>query len=279
MTRLAVLVFGMAAYLPSSHLQKSDSKTFISELFVNGNSADSGLYEGEVKGRPRFEETQVPHGIGTMYYFINDRLNRHNYTGDWVNGLRDGSGTTSFKDGAIYTGHYKKSLEDGSGSVSYPNGNQLDAEFVDGKIEGHGVFRYVNGDQREGFFSDNVLEGQVIFTRKDGVTVIETWVKGNRLASEDQIVSNAQLTDLPSKKTTPNSDETNSNNSRPKLAQNKGFNVAVLMKAFRSGDRFALFRDREPKKKEVQTFSVVSAKSRNEESEFLRKLFDNVNKR
>ena len=86
---------------------------------------------------------QVPHGRGTIYYFTSDKFNRVNYTGDWVDGEREGNGSTSFKDGAVYEGEYKEGLENGVGIIRYPNGNRLDAEFVAGKIQGHGVFRYI----------------------------------------------------------------------------------------------------------------------------------------
>ena len=66
---------------------------------------------------------------------------RVNYTGEWVNGDREGNGTTHFRDGAVYQGEYKSGLEHGQGYIIYPNGNSLDAEFVGGKIMGHGVFR------------------------------------------------------------------------------------------------------------------------------------------
>ena len=81
-----------------------------------------------------------------------------NYTGSWVEGEREGNGTTRFKDGAVYQGRYKKDgvevkaaqkmpslssygLENGPDLIRYQNGNTLDAEFVEGKIQGHGVFR------------------------------------------------------------------------------------------------------------------------------------------
>lgn len=159
---------------------RARQESFKAELFLNSDDLNAGLYEGEVRGRKRFGDTQVPHGVGTIYYFTTDKYNRVNYTGEWVGGEREGNGTTSFRDGAVYTGQYRSGLEHGQGFITYPNGNSLDAEFIAGKIMGHGVFRYASGDQREGFFRDNILEGQVIFTRSDGTTVIEKWSKGEK---------------------------------------------------------------------------------------------------
>jgi len=240
---------------------------FTTEKFLSGSDLNSGLYNGEVKGRRRFEETQVPHGFGSIFYFTNDRLNRHNYTGYWVDGNREGNGTTNFKDGSVYVGEYRNSLEDGNGSIMYSNGNKLEAEFRDGQIQGHGVYRYANGDQREGFFSDNVLDGQAIFTRNDGTTIIEKWTNGTRLKEEDQIIQDGvNLADLASEP--PN--QTFSGTSR---------NLAALMKAFRSGDRFSLFKEREPKQDTQEDFSAAGQKSRLNQSAFLKKIFDSVNYR
>jgi len=278
MLRFVEVIVCLTAYLPSGQLQIQEEKLFSTELFLGRDTVDSGLYDGQVKGRPRFEETQVPHGLGTIYYFTNDRLNRHNYTGAWVNGQREGQGTTTFKDGAVFTGQYKQSLENGPGIIIYPNGNRLEAEFTQGKIEGHGVFRYINGDQREGFFSGNVLEGQVIFTRNDGVTVIEKWENGTRLASEDQIIPNDVDLTQPSPKTSPDQpQQIGTNASAPTDNTHVAINLAALMKAFRSGDRFALIKEREPKKTDAEDFSLFSKKSRMSNSAFLRKIFDSVN--
>jgi len=163
---------------------RSQVEVFTAELFLDNNDLNAGLYEGEVKGRRRFGDSQVPHGIGTIYYFTNDKFNRVNYTGEWVDGQREGNGSTFFQDGAHYIGGYMEGLETGTGMLLYTNGNSLEAEFVKGKIQGHGVFRYANGDQREGFFTDSSLEGQVIFTRGDGVTFIEEWEGGEQVGGD-----------------------------------------------------------------------------------------------
>ena len=46
--------------------------------------------------------------MGTIFYFTTDKFNRVNYTGAWVEGEREGNGTTSFKDGATYQGGYQQ---------------------------------------------------------------------------------------------------------------------------------------------------------------------------
>ena len=80
-----------------------------------------------LSGLPHFHDIspQVPHGVGTIYYFTTDKFNRVNYTGDWADGEREGNGTTSFKDGAVYQGGYKKvggQVEGGQKTIYFPRG-------------------------------------------------------------------------------------------------------------------------------------------------------------
>ena len=50
-----------------------NNESFLLQLFLNRDDLNSGLYEGEVKGRRRFGSSQVPHGVGTINYFTNDK--------------------------------------------------------------------------------------------------------------------------------------------------------------------------------------------------------------
>ena len=76
----------------------------ILQIFYDKDELNSGLYEGTVRGRRLFTSSAIPHGQGTIYYFNNDKYHRVNYTGDWVQGTREGNGTTNFKDGSVYKG-------------------------------------------------------------------------------------------------------------------------------------------------------------------------------
>ena len=78
----------------------------ILQIFYDKDDLNSGLYEGTVRGRRLFTSSAIPHGQGTIYYFNNDKYHRVNYTGDWVDGTREGNGTTNFKDGSVYRGTF-----------------------------------------------------------------------------------------------------------------------------------------------------------------------------
>lgn len=94
---ISYLVYYVDFHL-SSFQNQNQRETFKTELFLNRNDLNSGLYEGEVTGRRRFGETQVsvttmildldttseivtlftqvPHGYGAIFYFSNDKYNR-----------------------------------------------------------------------------------------------------------------------------------------------------------------------------------------------------------
>lgn len=269
MIRLTLICLLFWTVPPS--LTQDSVEIFKAEIFLDRTELDSGLYEGKVKGRRLFGETQIPHGKGTIYYFTNDRFNRQNYSGDWENGTREGNGTTHFKDGAVYIGQYKDSLESGVGSIQYPNGNYLEAEFRDGKIEGHGVFKYENGDQREGFFSENTLDGQVIYTRNDGVTVIEKWTNGTRVEDRDVIVQDGvnfadtvRQHNANGHKLSGKTEENGGKHTEtPASSADSGIDLEQIKKAIRSGDRVALFSsERRPKSEETVDFEAVGKRAR-----------------
>ena len=89
-----------------SSVLSTDDPLDILQIFLDRDDLNSGLYEGTVRGRRLFSSSAIPHGQGTIYFFTNDKFHRVNYTGDWVEGTRDGNGTTHFKDGSVYRGDY-----------------------------------------------------------------------------------------------------------------------------------------------------------------------------
>ena len=44
---------------------------------------------------------------GCSLLYFTPSQSRVNYTGEWVNGEREGNGTTNFRDGAVYRGEYR----------------------------------------------------------------------------------------------------------------------------------------------------------------------------
>jgi len=114
---------------------------------------DSGIYQGDLK-------RGVPHGEGTMIYFVNDPEQRVNYTGQFINGTRHGTGQTVWSSGKVYVGKYRYDKENGigllrSGSETY------EGEFVNGLRHGKGVI--VRGEEKmKGVWEKGQLVGFLI---------------------------------------------------------------------------------------------------------------------
>lgn len=55
------------------------------------------------------------HGTGVeTYYSMKGR-----YTGEWVNGTKEGKGTEIYKNGDVYEGQFKSNLKEGEGEYKW----------------------------------------------------------------------------------------------------------------------------------------------------------------
>jgi len=278
--QLVILFFVSLASV--AHSQRL-AETFQAEIFYDKDDLNSGLYEGTVRGRRLFTSSAIPHGQGTIYYFNNDKYHRVNYTGDWVDGTREGNGTTNFKDGSVYRGEYFDGVEEGVGTITYPDGNVLEGEFSDGNIHGNAVFKYPNGDQREGFFFDSVLDGQVIYTKNDGMIIIELWKNGEPLPEKDTIVRQSDnrnldktlpvlpmvptpLSDVTTKETTTSAATISTTESQAK------FDLSAIRNTIRSSDRTQVFKSESALQREPKT------QNQNMDAQRLRKITDQTNR-
>lgn len=278
--QLVILFFVSLASV--AHSQRL-AETFQAEIFYDKDDLNSGLYEGTVRGRRLFTSSAIPHGQGTIYYFNNDKYHRVNYTGDWVDGTREGNGTTNFKDGSVYRGEYFDGVEEGVGTITYPDGNVLEGEFSDGNIHGNAVFKYPNGDQREGFFFDSVLDGQVIYTKNDGMIIIELWKNGEPLPEKDTVVRQSDnrnldktlpvlpmvptpLSDVTTEETTTSAATISTTESQAK------FDLSAIRNTIRSSDRTQVFHSESALQREPKT------QNQNMDAQRLRKITDQRNR-
>ncbi|XP_078044553.1 uncharacterized protein LOC144474007 [Augochlora pura] len=102
------------------------------------------------------------------------------YTGQWVNGKRNGFGYNWYEDGSYYEGDFclnkrhgygriwycsgdyyegcwKNDLYDGAGLYVQYNGNRYKGEFVAGKKEGRGVYYHIiTGQKQSGIWINNM---------------------------------------------------------------------------------------------------------------------------
>merc|ERR1712037_69054 len=114
---------------------------------------DSGIYQGDLK-------RGVPHGEGTMIYFVNDSEQRVNYTGQLINGTRHGTGRTVWSSGKVYVGEYQYDKENGIGLLR-SRSETSEGEFVNGLRHGKGLI--VRGEKKmKGVWEEGELVGYLI---------------------------------------------------------------------------------------------------------------------
>ena len=97
------------------------------------------------------------------------------YQGEMVNGVREGKGTYTFKDGDKYDGDWVRGKKEGQGTYYFSNGAKYEGNWVQSKMEGKGIFYYKNGDKYDGEWKDNKREGNGIYYYSNGSKYEGEW--------------------------------------------------------------------------------------------------------
>lgn len=84
------------------------------------------------------------------------------YTGDYINGNKEGYGILHIGDG-IYEGQMKDGNMNGIGSFIFKDKRKYEGEFVDNKIEGFGILTFPDGKVFVGSFIDDLEDGFGVF--------------------------------------------------------------------------------------------------------------------
>ena len=116
---------------------------------------------------------------------------RDTYSGDFVDGIREGSGKYLYTaSGSSYTGQWKENRKEGLGRASYvklvedEEGNisrvtaSYHGDFLDGLKSGEGSYLYSNGDRYSGSWVKGLKEGWGVYLSPTG-RLEGTWKAGN----------------------------------------------------------------------------------------------------
>lgn len=160
-----------------------------SGLITNGTYISDWLYQGSTYSG-YVNELRQPDGNGTMKYSDGTE-----YTGDWINGVRQGQGIMKYNNG-IYDGEWQNDKKNGRGTYTWNDGKKYEGAYADdvrsgegvfsgwvdltngysgtyyGKSEndqfnGYGKFLFDNGDKFEGIYKENLFWSGT-YTQKDG---------------------------------------------------------------------------------------------------------------
>ena len=94
------------------------------------------------------------------------------YTGDRVDGKKEGNGKYEWNDGSVYEGEFSNDQINGKGKLTIPQKGIYEGNFVNGKRSGQGTYTFTNGDKYQGNWSDDKMSGQGTYTFANGDTYV-----------------------------------------------------------------------------------------------------------
>lgn len=95
-----------------------------------------------------------------------------------LNGVKEGQGTCTYKNGNMYEGDWKANKRHGKGTMKYSSGAGYDGEWVEGERSGHGVMQYGNGSSYEGQWLRDLKHGYGRFQFATGASYTGQWWEG-----------------------------------------------------------------------------------------------------
>ena len=118
------------------------------------------------------------HGNG--YYIMYDNGNVIlEYTGEFVNNLREGIGECKFANGNIYIGNFKDDLMNGIGQMIYSNGDEYIGQWENGQKNGLGIFTWNDKTKYNGEFKEGKMDGEGQCFDQNGNLLYEGQWKNN----------------------------------------------------------------------------------------------------
>lgn len=82
------------------------------------------------------------------------------YSGDLVEGVREGYGSLVWDNGDLYEGQFIANKRHGKGRLVWASGEVYEGEFFEGKRTGFGVYSWSNGERYEGEWLEDQPHGQ-----------------------------------------------------------------------------------------------------------------------
>ena len=108
--------------------------------------------------------------------------NGEKYIGYFKNGVRNGKGILSKREGDIFEGEFLNG-EFIKGKIIYKNEDEYNGSIADGKKKGKGTYKYKNGDIYEGCFENDTFNGEGKFTKMNG-EITRGFFKDGKLMKE-----------------------------------------------------------------------------------------------
>jgi hypothetical protein len=120
----------------------------------------------------------IPHGMG-VYNYANAN-GRKKFTGEFVNGKRNGRGLMEWKNGAKYFGEWKDGNMHGQGIIMYSDGGVYSGQWRNGTFHGDGKATYANGDKYKGQYESGKRHGKGKMMWRNGSEYDGGWKEGKQ---------------------------------------------------------------------------------------------------
>lgn len=156
-----------------------DNSKYIGEFVGDKRNGQGKYYDknGTLKFEGRFRNSKPINNStkGKKTYEIGV------YEGEFVNGLADGYGVFTMKDGSIYKGTFKNDKAHGFGVMTAPNGMKYEGQFKDDKFNGYGTLTNPDGSKTFAKWKDNVIDTRIEEYDKNGKLKVKEKKKSNSM--------------------------------------------------------------------------------------------------
>jgi hypothetical protein len=109
----------------------------------------------------------------------NGNVDRGTYTGNLVNGKRDGRGKMKYENGNVYDGSWENEEKYHDGEMKYKNGDVYNGRWFRDKMN-VGEMKYKNGDVYNGSWWNDKINGQGEMKYENGDVYNGEWLKGKK---------------------------------------------------------------------------------------------------